>query len=101
MVTQDMFSVSVVMVLAEYERVVTLDRGAVLTVAVVVVVEYTNTEMENLIDEHIHSERNRKILKRRMIDGVCFEPLAEEFGLSVAQIKRIVYNEQERIFKFL
>lgn len=51
-----------------------------------------------LIDEYIHSERNRALLKRRLIDGVCFEPLAEEFGLSVRQTKNIVYKEQEKLF---
>lgn len=57
--------------------------------------EYTNSEMTMLIDEHIHSERNRRILKRRLIDGICYEPLAEEFDLSVRQIKSIVYRAQE------
>ena len=65
------------------------------------VVEYTNSQISKLIDEHIHSIRDRKILKRRLIDGVCFEPLAEEFGLSVAQIKRIVYKGQENVLKYL
>lgn len=64
-------------------------------------IEYTNSQIEALIDEHIHSERDRKILKRRFIDGICFEPLAEEFGLSVVQTKNIVYKLQNKIFKFL
>lgn len=65
------------------------------------VVEYTNSQISRLIDDHIHSIRDRKILKRRLIDGVCFEPLSEEFGLSVAQIKRIVYKGQENVLKYL
>lgn len=43
-----------------------------------------------LIDEWILSERNRKIMKRRFLDGIRFEPLAEEFDLSVRQIRKIV-----------
>jgi len=43
-----------------------------------------------LIDEWILSERNRKILKRRFLDGIRLEPLAEEFDLSVRQIRKIV-----------
>ena len=31
--------------------------------------EYTNSQMVALIEEYIHSERDRKILKRRLIDG--------------------------------
>ncbi len=50
----------------------------------------SRTELSGLIDEWIFSERNRKILKRRLIDGICFEPLAEEFDLSARQIRKIV-----------
>lgn len=50
---------------------------------------YTNSEARVLIDEHLHSERDRAILKRRLIDGICYEPLAEEFDMSVVQIRRI------------
>jgi len=63
--------------------------------------DYTNSQICVLIDEHIHSDRDRRILKRRLIDGCCFEPLAEEFGMSDRQIKRIVYKLQERLFKHL
>ena len=64
-------------------------------------IEYTNSQIAALIDEYIHSERDRAILKRRLIDGILFEPLAEEFGLSVRHTKAIVYKGQERIFKHL
>lgn len=61
--------------------------------------EYTNSEVSNAIDDLIHSERDRAILKRRLIDGLTYEKLAEEFELSVCQIKRIVYKGENRIFK--
>ena len=61
--------------------------------------EYSNSEMQKAIDEYIHSERDRAILKRRLIDGICYEPLAEEFDMSVRQIKTIVYRSQDRLFK--
>ena len=63
--------------------------------------EYTNSQIRQLIDEHIHSERDREILKRRLVDGICFEPLAEEFGLSVRQVKNIVYKAQKTLFSHL
>lgn len=63
--------------------------------------EYTNSQICALIDEHIHSDRDRRILKRRLIDGICFEPLAEEFDMSDRQIKRIIYKLQEQLFKHL
>jgi len=62
-------------------------------------IEYSNSDMSCLIDEYIHSERDRAILKRRLLDGICYEPLAEEFDLSVRQVKNIVYKNQDKIFK--
>jgi len=61
----------------------------------------SNSEIERLIDEWIHSERDRKILKRRLIDGICYEPLAWEFDMSVRQIKNIIYKAEVKLFKHL
>lgn len=58
----------------------------------------SRTDIEWLIDEWVHNERDRKILKRRLLDGICFEPLAEEFDLSVRQVKRIVYVSEDKVF---
>ena len=63
--------------------------------------EYTNSQIRALIDEYIHSERDRAILKRRLVDGICFEPLAEEFGMSDRQIKTIVYRSEKILFSHL
>lgn len=62
--------------------------------------EYASrNEIEYLIDQYIHNERNRAILKRRLLDGICYEPLAEEFDLSVRQVKNIVYKAQDKLFR--
>lgn len=61
--------------------------------------DLSRSEIEWLIDEWVLNERNRKILKRRLIDGVTYERLAEEFDLSVRQVKNIVYKEELRIFR--
>ena len=63
--------------------------------------EYTNSQIAVLIDDHIHSERDRAILKRRLIDGVCYEPLAEEFDMSVSQMRRIIYRGTGKILPYL
>lgn len=63
--------------------------------------EYTNSEISAAIDEYIHNERDRAILKRRLIDGICFEPLAEEFDLSVRHVQNIVYRGSDKIFRHL
>lgn len=63
--------------------------------------DLSRSEWENLIDEWVFSERDRALLKRRLLDGICYEPLAEEFDLSVQQTKTIVYRLQNRLFKKL
>ena len=63
--------------------------------------EYSNLEVAVAIDTWIHSERDRKLLKSRLIDGICYEPLAEEFELSVRQTKNIIYKGQEKVFRHL
>ena len=63
--------------------------------------EYTNSQIEALIDDHVHSQRDRDILKRRLIDGVVYDRLADEFGLSVQRVKAIVYRNQDRLFKYI
>lgn len=60
--------------------------------------EYTNSQIALVIDEYIHKATHRKLLKRRYIDGLTFEELAEEFDLSVRQTKTIVYANEKVIF---
>ena len=61
----------------------------------------SNTDLTRLIDEWVKGERDRKILKRRLIDCICYEPLAEEFELSVKRVKSIVYKNEQIIFKHI
>ncbi len=66
--------------------------------------DYSRSELEAAINEWIvgkNAERDRRIIYRRLIDGICFEPLAEEFDMSVRQIQNIVYKSQEKVFKHL
>ena len=37
----------------------------------------SRSEWENLIDEWVFSERDRRILKLRLLDGLTYERLAE------------------------
>ena len=65
---------------------------------------YTNSQIASVIDDHINgrnAERNRKILKRRYIDGLTYERIAEEFDLSPRYVQTIIYRNEFRIFKHL
>ena len=62
------------------------------------------SEICGLIDEWIvgrNAERDRAILKRRLVDGLVYEKLAEEFDMSVRQISNIVYKRQEVLFRHM
>ena len=63
--------------------------------------EYSNSQIRDVIAEWIHNERDRRILERRLVDGTTFERLAEEFDMSDRQMRRIVYKLQEQLFKHL
>lgn len=53
---------------------------------------YTNSDMLQYVNEHIHSERDRKILIDRFINGLTFKELEQKHNLSERQIKRIVHK---------
>jgi hypothetical protein len=63
--------------------------------------EYRNSDIADTINEYVHSERDRKILKGRLIDGRSFSELSAEFFLSDRQIKKIVYRYQRKIFDMI
>lgn len=62
---------------------------------------YSYSEWEHIIDEWIFDERNRKIAKRRFLDGVKLESLAEEFELSVQQTKTILQRSINILIKHI
>ena len=59
------------------------------------------SELVYLIDEWILNERDRRLVKRRLLDGIGFEQIAEEFYLSTQRTKVIVYSAISKISKHL
>jgi DNA-directed RNA polymerase specialized sigma24 family protein len=60
--------------------------------------DISRSEIEQAIDEWILNERDRGILKRRLVDGLTYEALSYEFNLSVRHTKTIIYKAEERLF---
>ncbi len=56
--------------------------------------KYSRQTVQSAIDNFIFNERTRRMIARRLFDGVKFEPLAEEFDLSVRQAKTIIYGAE-------
>jgi DNA-directed RNA polymerase specialized sigma24 family protein len=59
--------------------------------------DLSKQQVLDLIDAYIFNERNRQIIRRRLIDGVLYEDLAEEYSLSVNQIKTICYTAIDKL----
>lgn len=63
--------------------------------------EYSNSHIKSVIEDWVHSARDREILRSRYIDGLTFEALGEMYDLSVRHVKSIVYKYQQIIFSHL
>ena len=63
--------------------------------------EYSNSRIREIIGEYIHDEKHRCLMARRLIDNITIDRLAEEFDLSVSQVKRIIWKDSEIIFRHL
>ena len=61
-------------------------------------IQYSNSRLREIVEDYIHSERDRAVLLRKYCDNRTIEQLAEEFELSVSQIKRIIYKHTMTIF---
>lgn len=63
-----------------------------------------NSDIAHWIDEYVHKERDRIILKKRLIDGYTFQQIGDylysehKIELSERQVKSIVYKAQKELF---
>lgn len=69
--------------------------------------DVSNEDIEKAINSWIHSERDRIILKKRLIDGYTFQQISDylfnehNIVLSVRSISRIVPNLEAKLFKHI
>ena len=62
-------------------------------------------DIERMVDRVIvgypNCWRDRAVIKRRLLDGILLEPLAEEFDVSVRTAQNIVYKCMKKLQKHL
>ena len=63
--------------------------------------DYSNRHLREIAEDYIHSERDRQIFCRKYCDKITLERLAEEFELSVSQVKRILKRHYFAVFRHL
>lgn len=59
---------------------------------------YTNSQMTEAINEHIHSAWQREACRLRFVDGLTHEQIAEKLGYSTQYIKQIVKKNKTILF---
>lgn len=57
----------------------------------------SNSQLAELIGEHIHSERNRQIMRMKLIDGYTYEKIAEIVQMSPRYVRALVKSLTERL----
>lgn len=63
--------------------------------------EYSNSQLREAVSEFIHNERDRRLFLKRYEDGFTLEKLAEDFELSVSQVKRIIKKHYYPVFRHI
>lgn len=63
--------------------------------------EYTNSQIRELIDEHIHNADDRKMLSLRLIDGLTFEQIGFRMEMSTKTVRVRIHKGEEKLFRNL
>ena len=53
-------------------------------------IDLPNSEIEHRISERIHSERDRRIMRLRLVDGLTYERIAEAVEMSPRYLRALV-----------
>lgn len=62
--------------------------------------EYTNQDAEDAIDQVVHSERDRRILKGFYLDGYAACELADIHHLTERRIWQIIKKHRAAVFRY-
>ena len=62
---------------------------------------WSNFRFREIVEEYVHSERDRKILIRKYCDKRTISQVAEEFELSETRIKDIIYKDGMTVFSIM
>ena len=63
--------------------------------------EYTNSQIDHLIAEHIHNADDRKMLSLRLIDGMTFEQIGFEMSMTTKTVRLRIHKGEQILFKHL
>lgn len=63
--------------------------------------EYTNSQIRNLIEDYIHNLDDRRMLQLRLIDGLTFEAIGFEMGMTTKTVRIRIHKGEQILFKHI
>ena len=63
--------------------------------------EYTNSLICRLIGEYIHDQADRKMLALRLVDGMTFEQIGFEMGMTTKTVRIRIHKGEEILFRHI
>lgn len=63
--------------------------------------EHGRADYERAINDWVLGERDRKVLKRKYLDGITYETISEEIGISPKTVQNIINRWRGTIARHL
>lgn len=63
--------------------------------------EYSNSQIRDLIAEYIHNADDRRMLQLRLVDGLTFEQIGFEMGMTTKTVRLRIHKGEEILFKHI
>ena len=63
--------------------------------------EYTNSQIKQLIMEYCHNLNDRKMLYYRLVDGMTFEQIAFKMSMTTKTVRLRIHKQEEILFRHL
>ena len=63
--------------------------------------EYTNSQIRELIAEYIHDKADRIMLELRLIDGMSFEAIGFEVGMTTKTVRLRIHRGEAILFRHI
>ena len=62
---------------------------------------YTNSQIRELVAEHIHNQVDRRMVFDRLVNGLTFEKISEIYQLDVKTVRKRIHKCEEIIFRHI
>jgi len=63
--------------------------------------EYSNSQIRELIAEYVHNSVDRRMLELRLIDGMTFEAIGFETGMTTKTVRLRIHKQEAILFSHI